>query len=72
MDVASHQSQLEKEEKKLAAILVDQLELERKLKNLKSDIEYNKNAGERQTIEIEKAKMLLEVLIANNPSKEKK
>ena len=71
MDVASHQSQLEKEEKKLASILVDQVELERKLKNLKSDIEYNKNAGERQTVEVEKAKMLLEVLIANNPSKEK-
>ena len=45
--------------------------LERKLKNLKSDIEYNKNAGERQAIEVEKAKILLEVLIANNPSKEK-
>ena len=72
MDVASHQTQLAKEEKKLASILVYQLELERKLKNLKSDIEYNKNAGERQTIEVEKTKMLLEVLIVNNPSKEKK
>ena len=47
------------------------IKVERKLKNLKSDIEYNKNAGERQAIEVEKAKMLLEVLIANNPSKEK-
>ena len=49
-----------------------QVEMEKKLKILQSDIEYNKNANERQTIEVEKAKSLLDELIANNPSKEKK
>lgn len=71
IDIANHQIQVQKEEKKLASILLNQLELEKKLKNLKIDMEYNKNAGERQTIEVEKAKVILDALIANNPSKEK-
>ena len=71
IDIANHQIQVQKEQKKLASILLNQLELEKKLKNLKIDMEYNKNAGERQTIEVEKAKVILDALIANNPSKEK-
>lgn len=70
IDVASRRLQLQKDEKKLASLLLDQLELEKKLKILQSDIEYNKNASERQAIEVEKSKMLLDDLISKNPSKE--
>ena len=70
IDVTNHRLQLQKDEKKLATLLLDQLELDKKLKILQSDIEYNKNAGERQTIEVEKAKALLDQLLSNNPSKE--
>ena len=72
IDITNHQSQVHKEEKKLASLMAGQVEMEKKLKILQSDIEYNKNANERQTIEVEKAKSLLDELIANNPSKEKK
>jgi hypothetical protein len=66
-DVASKQSLVKKEEKKLADLLDDQSDMEKKLKKLQSDLEYNKKAQERQTAEVEKAKNLLNELVSKNP-----
>ncbi|MEP7109319.1 MAG: hypothetical protein ABI760_15100 [Ferruginibacter sp.] len=66
-DIANQQSLLKKEEKKLANLVDDQTDMEKKLKKLQSDIEYNKKAQERQTAEIEKAKNALNELISKNP-----
>lgn len=68
-DVADQQTQLKKEEKKLANLLDDQSDMEKKLKKLQSDIEFNKKAQERQTADIEKAKNAFNELLSKNPSK---
>ena len=43
--------------------------MEKKLKKLQDDIEYNKKARERQTAEVEKAKNALNELILKTSSK---
>lgn len=68
-DLAGQQSLLKKEEKKLANLMDDQSDMEKKLKKLQNDIEFNKKAQERQAAEIEKAKNTLDQLILKNPSK---
>lgn len=67
--VINQQSQLKKEEKKLGDLKDDQSNLEKKLRKLQSDMEYNKKAQERQVAEIEKAKLSLTELEAKDPSK---
>lgn len=66
-DLADQQNQVKKEEKTLANLVDDQGDLEKKLKKLQNDIEYNKKAQERQTAEVEKAKAKLNDLMTNKP-----
>ncbi|MEP7141453.1 MAG: hypothetical protein ABI707_01225 [Ferruginibacter sp.] len=66
-NVASQQAQVKKEEKKLTDLLDDQSDMEKKLKKLQSELEYNKKAQERQTAEVEKAKSVLNELVTKNP-----
>ncbi|MBC7886883.1 MAG: hypothetical protein H7Z13_03280 [Ferruginibacter sp.] len=68
-DLADQQSQLKKEEKKLSGLLDDQADMEKKLKKLQSDLEFNKKAQERQSAEVEKMKTALNELVLKNPSK---
>ena len=69
-DVVEQQSQLKKEEKKLANLVDDYSDMEKKLKKLQSDIEFNKKAQERQIADIGKAKNTLNDLLSKNPSKD--
>jgi hypothetical protein len=66
-DRASQQSQLKKEEKKLADLVAEQADMEKKLKKLQSDIEYGVKAQENQAAEVEKAKDRLNDLVNKNP-----
>jgi len=68
-DIINQQSQIKKEEKKLANLAEDLSEMEKKLKKLQSDIEYNKKAQERQTVDLEKAKNDLNEKISKNPKR---
>lgn len=68
-DLDNQRSQLKKEEKKLATLVDDLADMERKLKKLQSDIEFNKKAQERQTAEIEKARNAYNESLSKNPSK---
>ena len=66
-DFANQQMLVKKEEKTLANLKDDQSSLEQKLKKLQDDIQYNKKAQEKQTIEVDKAKTKLNELIAKKP-----
>jgi len=43
--------------------------MEKKLKKLESDLEFNKKAQERQTAEVEKARNTLSEMMTKDPSK---
>lgn len=66
-DLLNQMATLKKEEKKLSDLVEDQLNLEKKLKKLQSDLEYNKKAQERQAAEIEKSKLKLSELKTKEP-----
>jgi len=66
-DLASQQAIVKKEEKNLANLKEDQADLEKKIKKLQSDLEYNIKAQERQTIEVDKVKSKLNELVAKKP-----
>jgi hypothetical protein len=66
-DLANQQTIVKKEEKNLVNLKEDQADLEKKIKKLQSDLEYNIKAQERQTIEVEKVKSKLNELIAKKP-----
>ncbi len=66
-DLANQQAFVKKEEKNLANLKEDQADLEKKIKKLQSDLEYNIKAQERQTIEVEKVKSKLNELVAKKP-----
>jgi len=66
-DLANQQTIIKKEEKNLANLKEDQADLEKKIRKLQSDLEYNIKAQERQTIEVEKVKTKLNDLIAKKP-----
>ena len=66
-DIANQQALVKKEEKKLASLADDQSDMEKKLKKLQSDLEYNKKAQERQAGEVDKVKSTMNALIAKNP-----
>lgn len=68
-DLGNQQAQVKKEEKKLASLADDQADMEKKLKKLQSDLEFNKKAQERQTAEVEKARNTLSELMTKDPSK---
>ncbi len=68
-DLSNQQAQLKKEEKKLASLADDQGDMEKKLKKLESDLEFNKKAQERQTAEVEKARNTLSEMMTKDPSK---
>jgi hypothetical protein len=66
-ELDNQQSIVKKEEKNLANLKDDQADLEKKIKKLQSELEYNIKAQERQTIEVEKVKAKLSELVAKRP-----
>ncbi len=66
-DLANQQTIVKKEEKNLANLKEDQEELEKKIRKLQSDLEYNRKAQERQSIEVENVKSKLNELVAKKP-----
>ena len=66
-DFADQQPILKKEEKTLANLKEDHDDLEKKIRKLQSDLDYNTKAQERQTNEVEKVKSKLNQLIAQKP-----
>lgn len=66
-DLANQLAIVKKEEKNLANLKEDQADLEKKIRKLQSDLEYNIKAQERQTIEVEKVRIKLNELAAKKP-----
>jgi len=66
-DLANQQTIVKKEEKNLTNLKEDQADLEKKIRKLQSDLEYNVKAQERQTIEVEKVKTKLNELVTKKP-----
>ncbi len=66
-DLANQQTNVKKEEKNLSNLKEDQADLEKKIRKLQSDLEYNIKAQERQTIEVEKVKSKLNELVIKKP-----
>lgn len=66
-DLANQQAMVKKEEKNLANLKEDQADLEKKIRKLQNDLEYNIKAQERQTAEVEKVKSNLNQLIEKKP-----
>jgi hypothetical protein len=68
-DLAAQQLIVKKEEKTLANLKDDQSDLEKKIKKLQSDLEYNIKAQEKQTIEVDKVKNKLSELLSKKTLK---
>lgn len=68
-DLTAQQLIVKKEEKTLANLKDDQSDLEKKIKKLQSDLEYNIKAQEKQTIEVDKMKNKLSELLSKKTLK---
>ena len=61
---------VKKEEKALEKLKNEQSDLEKKISKLQSDLEYNKKAQEKQTLEVDNMKTKLSELVSKKPLKE--